>query len=177
MATFTVTNLVDSGTGSFRQAISDANATSGTDEILFNAGLSGGTINLTSGELLVTDDLMINGLGADLLTVDAGGLSRVFNIDDGVTDSFIDVLIDGLTITGGVGGGRVGEGGGIHTQENLTLTNSTISSNSSGGIANRGGDLTITNSTISDNNASYGGGIVNIVYTPQKSIPRVKPGS
>ena len=162
MATFTVTNLFDSGTGSFRQAIFDANATAGADEILFNAGLSGGTINLASGELLIADDLTINGLGADLLTVDAGGLSRVFNINDGVTDSFIDALIDGLTITGG---GTVSEGGGIFNQENLTVTNSIISGNSAnfagGGINNTAGTLELSNSTISGNSADYGGGIYN----------------
>jgi len=146
MATFTVTNLFDSGTGSFRQAISDANTTAGTDDILFNAGLSGGTINLTSGELLISDDLTINGLGADLLTVDAGELSRVFKIDDQVIENFINVSIDGLTITGGIApiisssnpfgssSGFQNSGAGIFSQENLVVTNSIISNNMGDGI-------------------------------------------
>ena len=156
MATFTVTNLLDFGTGSFRQAILDANGLGGVDEIFFDSGLSGGTINLTSGELLITDDLTINGLGADFLSVDAGGLSRVFNINDGYDNNFIDVLIDGLTITGG---NTSSDGGGIFNFENLTVTNSTISGNTAnkgGGIYNYDGYLTVTNSTISDNR---GGGI------------------
>jgi len=152
MATFTVTNLFDSGTGSFRQAIFDANAQAGVDEILFNPGLSGGTINLTSGELLIADDLTINGLGADLLTVDAGGLSRVFNIDDGYP--FSDVLIDGLTMTDG----------GISSRGNLVVTNSIISSNSPSSIGGGifiwgdGNSLKVSNSIISNNNGN--GGIV-----------------
>ena len=157
MATFTVTNLLDFGTGSLRQAILDANGLGGADEIFFDSGLSGGTINLTSGELLITDDLSINGLGADFLSVDAGGFSRVFNIDDGDNNNLLDVLIDGLRITRG---NTSSYGGGILNLENLTVTNSTISGNT----ANRGGGiyshyddfLTVTNSTISGNR---GGGI------------------
>jgi autotransporter passenger strand-loop-strand repeat protein len=50
MATFTVTNLNDSGAGSLRAAIEGANATSpgSPNTINFSAGLSGGTITLTS---------------------------------------------------------------------------------------------------------------------------------
>ncbi|MGB3511874.1 MAG: hypothetical protein WBA93_22085, partial [Microcoleaceae cyanobacterium] len=73
MATFTVTNLFDSGSGSLRQAIVDANATFfNPDEIIFDPGLSGGTINITS-ELAITDSLEIFGLGSEFLTIDAGG--------------------------------------------------------------------------------------------------------
>ncbi len=44
-ATFTVTNANDSGAGSLRQAILDANAAAGTNTITFNADY---TITLTS---------------------------------------------------------------------------------------------------------------------------------
>lgn len=40
-ATFTVTNMDDSGAGSLRQAILDANANLGADTIAFQAGLTG----------------------------------------------------------------------------------------------------------------------------------------
>ncbi len=159
MASFTVTNLLDFGTGSLRQAILDANGLGGADNILFDPGLSGGTINLTGGELLITDDLAINGLGADFLSVDAGGFSRVFNIDDGDDDNFLDVLLDGLTITGGgVQAFSEEGGGGIFNAENLAVSNSTISGNNAffdtGGILNSG-DLTITKSIISGNSSFY----------------------
>ncbi|NEP14922.1 MAG: PEP-CTERM sorting domain-containing protein [Symploca sp. SIO2C1] len=152
MASFTVTNLLDFGTGSLRQAILDANGLGGADEILFDSGLSGGTINLTGGELLITDDLSISGLGADFLSVDAGGFSRVFNI--GGTDS-IDVLFEGLTITGGNSNNN---GGGILNNFNsaLSITNSIISGNQTafdgGGIANLG-TLTVIDSLVSGNSA------------------------
>ena len=40
-ATFTVTTTDDAGAGSLRQAVLDANATAGSDDILFNRGSPG----------------------------------------------------------------------------------------------------------------------------------------
>src|SRR5437899_1079279 len=61
-STFTVTNLLDSGTGSLRAAIVAANTHPGADVIQFAGGLTG-TITLTStnGELKITDTLTIDG--------------------------------------------------------------------------------------------------------------------
>src|SRR5438309_11471621 len=51
-----VTTNADSGPGSLRDAVVAANAHAGADQIVFDGGLAGHTITLTSGELLVTDD-------------------------------------------------------------------------------------------------------------------------
>ncbi|MBE9170746.1 right-handed parallel beta-helix repeat-containing protein [Pleurocapsales cyanobacterium LEGE 06147] len=158
MAILTVTNANDDGLGSLRQAISDANATAGFDTIEFDDRLSGQKISLTSGELQITDDLTIQGLGADRLTISGNNISPVFLIDDGDQSNQIDVVIDGLTITEGT---TADNGGGILNRENLTVSNSTISDNTGGGIFSAGFsgnpiDLTVSNSTISDN---IGGGI------------------
>jgi len=159
-AEFTVTNTDDSGEGSLRSAIAQANGSEGEDTITFNSNLSGETIGLTSGQLEITESLTIEGLGAEELTVDAGGNSRIFRIDDSNDfneNSEISVTIDGLTIQGG----SADSGGGIFNKEDLTLTNSTISSNSGGGLYHTLGTVNINNSTISGNSATSGGGIDN----------------
>src|SRR5262245_56270901 len=73
-----ITTNADSGPGSLRDAVATANAQPGTDRIVFAGSLSGQTITLTGGELLITDDLAINGLGAANLTVSGYDSSRVF---------------------------------------------------------------------------------------------------
>jgi hypothetical protein len=146
LATFTVTSLADSGPDTLRQAIDDANNLAGADVIEFGGDTIDEVIGLTSGELLITDDLTINGHGSSLLTVNANNNSRVFYIDneDG------PVSISGLTITGGngIGGGSNQRGGGVYNVGgSLALTDVTVSNNSAwlaGGIYNWTGELTPT---------------------------------
>ena len=104
LATFTVTNLLDAGAGSLRQAMLDANATPGADDIDFSVT---GQIDIVSQLPTITDDLTITGPGSDLLTIDAGGNSRVFEVNDG-TATDITVTLSGLTITGGLAGNGAG---------------------------------------------------------------------
>src|SRR3954468_8150868 len=79
-ATFTVSNLNDSGPGSLRQAVLDANASAGADDVVFGPGVTG-TITLTfaSGEIPITDSLFIHGPGAAALTVSANFRCRIFH--------------------------------------------------------------------------------------------------
>ncbi|HEY8401782.1 MAG TPA: gliding motility-associated C-terminal domain-containing protein [Cytophagaceae bacterium] len=61
-ATFTVTNINDSGPGSFRQAIIDANTNAGTDNINFNIpGTAPFTITLWSALPAITEAVIISG--------------------------------------------------------------------------------------------------------------------
>src|SRR5262247_2153339 len=83
-STFTVGNLADSGPGSLRQAILDANDHPGADVIAFAPAARDGAIVLTSGELLITDDLRIDGPGAGRLAVSGNDASRVFRIDSSI---------------------------------------------------------------------------------------------
>ena len=147
-----MTNTSDSGIGSLRQAILNANANPGPDTIDFAPGLSG-TIVLTSGELQVANDVTIVGPGANLLTIDGKNASRIFDVDDGNSHTAI-VAISGLTLTRGNAG--TANGGAIFNAEDLTLTNSTLSGNTAtggGGICNSG-MLAMTDCTVSGNSAT-----------------------
>jgi hypothetical protein len=135
LSTFTVTNTNDSGSGSLRQAILDAPSGS---TISFANSLKGQTISLTSGELLIDQNLDINGPGATALAISGGGSSQVFGIFPGA-----NVTIAGLTVTDGLS--DEGFGGGILTEGNLTLDNSVVTSNQS--------NATISNSLVTANSA------------------------
>src|SRR4051812_27705122 len=68
-STFTVKNLADTGAGSLRQAVLDANANPGADVIRFGPHARDGIITLTGGELSITDSLTIDGPGDNRLTI------------------------------------------------------------------------------------------------------------
>ena len=140
LSTLTVTSAADSGLGSLRAAI--ASASSG-DTIVFAPRLDGQTISLTTGELAIARSVTINGPGAGLLNVDAGGMSRVFDI----TSSSATVALSGLTIRGGIsedGGGITDQGG------ELTLKNDTLSNDQAIGVnpgdTAQGGGVEVTDS-------------------------------
>ncbi|MDP2306590.1 MAG: choice-of-anchor Q domain-containing protein [Pseudomonadota bacterium] len=180
-AHFTVINLADSGPGSLREAISNANDTPGFDSIFFDPALAG-TITLSSGPLQVTDHVDILGTGAEILTVSGDDATRIFTIAS--VDSII-ATIRGLTLTRGrvedleIFGGAIfvahpaslnlirtvisdshaqGFGGAIFNDGGLTLIETVLSGNSAGlgggGIINVAGDVSLSNSTFSDNHTT-----------------------
>src|ERR1043165_571164 len=81
-ASLTVTNTSDSGPGSLRQALADAQP---GDTITFASGLNGAPVGLTSGPLTIDKNLTVSGLGASQLAISAGGHSRVFVISGDVS--------------------------------------------------------------------------------------------
>ena len=160
-----VTNTNDSGAGSLRQAILNANATLGADTITFAGVFTDATpdiITLTSGKLTITNDITILGTGASNLTISGNDVSGVFEISGTGTDA----SIDGLKIANANDplGSIL-----VNSNASLSLTRSTVSDNNGvvGGIFNKG-NLSLTGSTVSNNNAyvgfypAYGGGIFNI---------------
>ena len=155
--TRTVTNTDDSGAGSLRQAILDADTANTGDTIMFSVT---GTITLTSGVLEIQHSLTITGPGASSLAISGNGSSRVFMVDSGAT-----VSISGLTIEDGSSFSGTNVGGGIYTFGTLSVTNCTFSNNSAvggGGLGTEpGSTVTVTNCTFSGNTADYGGGIIN----------------
>jgi hypothetical protein len=150
----------DAGDLSLREAIALANEQEGTDTITFDSNLSGGTIILNSGELLIDKSLNIEGLGTENLTIDAGDAASVFNLNDGDAETKIDVSLEELTITGGnfTEQNSVTSGttqGGIINRENLALSNSNVTDNDTG-IYNLDASITINNSHIDDNTSGSG---------------------
>src|SRR5574338_97327 len=150
--TITVTNTNDSGPGSLRQALADAND---GDTINFDVSLQGQTIALTSGELVIDNSITITGPGPDQLAV---GLNipqyhfRVFHVMASPT-----VTIEGLRI----GPSLFFYGCGIlNDQAIVTINNCAVTGNDGqtlgAGISN-GGTLTINNSSISGNVLDYQG--------------------
>ena len=162
-ATFTVLNDADSGAGSLRQAIVEANAAAGADDIAFDPAffLTDRVIDLTSGTLAISGSNLTISNPAGPSTVRVNRASGTFGIFS-VANTAPLVTIDGLTITGG----NAGNAGGISVAGaavSLTVKNSVISGNtgSLGGAIyipdGSTGLLTIENSTISGNTGGTGG--------------------
>ena len=173
---FVVDTLVDESDGDFsvgdlslREAIELSNVNQLTDMIRFDPSLAGGTILLTMGELNISDDVSIVGLGAGQLTIDATGNdptpnenngdgSRVINLRGPGRQSMIEVEISGLTITGG---DVDGFGGGMSSSGNLTLNDVAAFENHAeqdGGGIWISGAAEIQDSNIANNSALASGG-------------------
>ncbi|MBX3009912.1 MAG: hypothetical protein KF832_00345 [Caldilineaceae bacterium] len=151
-ATITVTTTGDSGVGSLRQAVASAAV---GDTIDFAPSLSGATIALSSGRLVLTKTL----------TIDAASLAAAVTLNGADTNSHFAISASAsVTITGVIlVNGKNNYGAAIYNAGTLTLNRVTLANNhalSGGGVYNVN-TLTILNSTFSGNSAYSGGGIDN----------------
>jgi hypothetical protein len=156
-----VVNNLDSGPGSLRQAIQTANSIGGGTITFSNVT---GLITLTSGELVVTQNVSILGPGRDVLAVSGNSASRVFNFGSNVVG-----LLSGLAIRNGIATRtnlfEAAFGGGVLNKGNLTIIDSYVTNNfahefrgdAGGGIASSG-SLTLSNVIVSGNSAEDNGG-------------------
>lgn len=176
----TVTSTADSGAGSLRNTIAAAGP---GDTIVFSSVLTGRTIYLTSGELFISQNLIIdasaltngviiNGggnarvleIGAGTVAINALTVTNGYVVDDSGAGVFLDDTSSSLTASNCVFCGNSGAefGGAICVYGTLTLYNCIVSGNSAdvygGGIYNNGGAVTLNNCTLSRNSVPEGGG-------------------
>lgn len=189
LATFTVTNTADSGVGSLRQAILDANATPEPDAIAFNIGAGGvQTITPLSTLPAITSPVVIDGTtqpgftGTPIIELD-GTNSVIGQGTPGLNIAAGDSTVRGLVINRFSGSGirlsgngsnviadnyigtdvtgtvALGNGGGILI---LDVANNTVKSNVISGNTN---GFPGTNITITGGNASGNRVIGNLIGT------------
>ena len=119
----TVTNLNDSGTGSLRQSIVDAEANAGADTISFTSGLLG-TITLASDLPNITENLTIIGPGIGLV-LSGNNSWKMFNVTNNaqLTISQMTFSYCAQSIADNTGSVfNVGSGSKIYA-DNIRLTN------------------------------------------------------
>jgi len=148
------------GPDTLRWAIIEANSQPGENTVRLRPGNYTLTIPgpgedaAATGDLDVTENLILRGAGADVTTIDAAGLDRVLHVHPGVTLTVRDVSVTG---------GTADSGGGILVEPGaaLTVARAGIYDNqatgSGGGIGNLG-TLTVEQSALYDNAAVAGGG-------------------
>ena len=157
-ATYIVSNTGNSGAGSLRQAILDANASgayagvvSGSNIINVNVT---GTINLSDALPLVFSNLTINGNG---ISIDGGGANRCLFVSGLPTTpsgdpQAISVTLNQLQLhhcvakggnggtSGHAGGGGMGAGGALFVGINAAVTLNAVSFDANHAIGGDGGD-------------------------------------
>ncbi len=164
---FVVINTNDSGDGSLRQAVLNANSLAGDDTItfagpVFEDAATPDVITLTSGQLGITSSLTIKGLGTRVLHLSGNDASRVIFISAG------NVTLEGLTIRNGSVTDEDGAGiycassGGLTIKtcaiRNNLLTDTGATADRGAGVFREAGTLTIEESTVSGNQAVAGQG-------------------
>jgi len=147
--TFSVSNLNDSGAGSLRQAITDAEAAAGADDIEFGAALNG-SIDLQTALPDITQSLTLQGptLPTSQVTIARAATAptnfRILTIVSGTME------ITNLTFSAGSVRGNPARGGGINNAGTLLMTDCAVVDCAATGDDDAGGGL-----------SAEGGGIFN----------------
>lgn len=152
--TLEVNNLNDSGPGSLRQAILDANAVPGADQISITAN---GLLPLVSALPTITEAVTIDVPGSNtfrLFIVDGQNSHRGFTI------GAVPVTISGLTVQNAAAFGNL-SGGGIYSEGDLTLAQVLVLNSHAGGRGGgvySAGSLLVNGGRYEENSAAAGGG-------------------
>jgi len=182
-----VTNCLDSGNGSLRQAVQ----TGAPGDPIDLTQLTCGQISLTTGRIDVNRDLLIQGPGPDVLAIDGTHTDRIFNqngpyqlalyglkLQHGYSNTFGGgcvyskgpLLLNNTVITScqvlDFGGSGNYLGGAVLANSTLSMINSTLTNNQIysalgngfGGGAFADGDVVLDHSTITHNSISNASG-------------------
>jgi hypothetical protein len=129
----------------------NANANSAGSVISFSPTVFAKSQTITLTSTLAPNELsgpeVINGPGANLVTLSGGDSVQVFDLPETAT-----IMMTNMTIASGVAAS--GLGGAIANSGTLTVLNCTISGNSGEGAVFNSGTLTVTGSTLTNNTAS-----------------------
>lgn len=171
-ATYTVTKTADTADGtcdadcSLREAVAAATATPDDDVIVFDAGVfaSAQTITLAGSEIAIAGNgnLVIEGPGADLLTLDGNGTSRILSNGAGAVTTVRDLRFTGGNGVGAANSGRAGaiyNNGGTLVLERLVVEGNSAAN---GGALNNAsaGTLIVVDSLVAGNSATGSGGAI-----------------
>jgi hypothetical protein len=158
-ATFYVDSVLDSGTDTLRDAITQLNTSmdaNNTIDIVCH-----GTTTLESALPSIQKNVTIQGPGYDNFTVTRDSTAAPFTIFSVAATA--QVSIDDITISGG-NAGALRDGGGIFNQGGLSLNNDVLTGNKAkdgGGIFNDvNAQLQLTNVSMYDNHANFNGGAI-----------------
>jgi Ca2+-binding RTX toxin-like protein len=169
--------LDSAGKVSLRATVQESNALAGTDRITLGAGTftlsrSGfGEDVAVTGDLDITDDLIIEGAGADVTIINANSLDRVFHVRPGGK-----LTLRNVTITGGLVSGSSRIGGGIYNQGIVNLIDCKLVGNTAyqgGGLATTSPSSVVAavanviNTTFTGNNATLRGGAIMVQGTSE----------
>ncbi len=173
-ATFTVTNTGDSGSGSLRDSIVQANTNPGSDVINFSLGGGFDTITVPNGSPLpvITDSLTLSGpgtTGSDRVAIDGGGNTNCLFFNDAGDSSVTGLVLNhcgtAIAVLGsggddrielynnfvgtdfsGVASGNVSLGANIGGPIDVEVTNDLFAATSSGlNVTNASGGLVTGN--------------------------------
>jgi len=148
MAIIQVTTTADSGVGSLRDAVFEAES---GDEIRFSLP-NNSVITLTSGEIAIPEakDLTIDGGDVTNLSISGNNASRIFNLKSN-SSSVNQFTLKNLTLANGT------------ATSQLNPDNSHTDPSQRGGaivVSGSASTLTVDNVTFNDNSASRGGGAI-----------------
>lgn len=168
----TVTTCDDSGPGSLRQAILDANADPAADTITITATCTGASAVPVGSIMEVTEDLTILGPGAANFVLDGGGTSGIMRMPNGY-GATPDLTITGITFTDA---GGVYPALSVRDFDTVVIDGVVFADNDHTGdggamsCSANGVSLTISNSSFVDNTASNDGGALSLVCEAETTI-------